>query len=93
MKNYHNEYLEQALLRYVHENLHAAVQPVTNSCQRKTMSILRYLQPRDGLPDPKGPLSNTLLRSASDQIKLRSCAKLFKQTAVDRNSRTSVDLT
>ena len=28
------------------------------------MSILRYLQPKDNLPDPKGPLSRSLPSSA-----------------------------
>ena len=35
MKNYHNEYLEQALLRYVHENLHAAVRDSHEQLSKK----------------------------------------------------------
>ena len=65
MKNYHDKYLEQALLRYVHTQLYVFQSAaVLYERTRATMSILRYLEPRDGLPDPRGPWSITLLRSA-----------------------------
>ena len=60
MNNYGNEHVYVDMLVYCACAIYFALWHDHEATEVAAMALFRYLQPRDGLPDPKGSLSTVV---------------------------------